>query len=116
MDERIKEIFTRKLNYYLRLKDRSQADLARAMDVTTSTVSDWCNGKKMPRSDRLQAIANWLNIQLSDLLTEKDDPVQSFEQLLWDNHGVLFRKIGSLSEDDQQLVEAFVERLTNSGE
>lgn len=116
MDEIIKGIFREKLNYYLRLRNQSQADLARAMNVTTSTVSDWCNGKKMPRSDRLQAIARWLNISMSDLLTDKAAPEQSFEQRLWDNHGVLFRKIGGLSEEDQKLVEAFVERLTDSGE
>lgn len=70
MDEKIKKIFTEKLSYYLSYRDKTQADLARAMGVTTSTVSDWCNGKKMPRSDRLQAIARWLGIELSDLLTE----------------------------------------------
>ncbi len=111
MDDKIKAIFTEKINYYLRLHDKSQADLARAMGVSSATVSDWCSGKKMPRADRLQAIASWFNIELSDLLTEKDDPVQTFEQALMYNHGVMMRHFGELSPEDQKFVSDLIEKL-----
>ena len=110
MDDKIKMIFTEKLNYYLSYRDKTQADLARAMGVTTSTVSDWCNGKKMPRSDRLQAIARWLGIELSDLLTE-GEAVQTFEQRMLYDEGVLLRHFDELSESDKQFVRDLVEKL-----
>ncbi len=53
------------------MNEKSQADLCRFIKVSSATVSDWCNGVKMPRTDKIQSICNWLSIDLSDLLTEK---------------------------------------------
>ena len=50
--------------------DKSQADMARYFGVSTATASDWYNGRKIPRADKLQAIAEWLGVGLGDLLTE----------------------------------------------
>lgn len=113
--EILNSVFAKNLNYFMELRRMSQADLARALNVATSSVSYWCRGKKIPRSDMLAAICQVLRIEMNDLLLERNTE-QTFEQRLWDNHGVLFRKIGELSEEDQKLVEAFVERLTDSGE
>ena len=116
MEDKIKRIFTEKLNYYLRIHEKTQADLVKAMGVSAATASDWCNGKKMPRADRLQAIAQWLGIELSDLLPEKDDPVQTFEQALMYNHGVMMRHFGELSDEDKQFVNTLIEKLWKGGD
>ena len=73
MAENLKEIFAKNLRKYLSLSGYTQADLTRRLNVSSATASDWCNGNKMPRSDKLQAICNWLGIDLSDLLTESSD-------------------------------------------
>ena len=69
MSEDLKKIFADNLKKYLSVRDYTQADLARKMKVSSATASDWCNGNKMPRSDKLQSICNWLKIELQDLLT-----------------------------------------------
>lgn len=70
--EDYKKIFSENLTYYLKLKGKTQADLYRYMNVSSATVSDWCNGKKLPRMDKIQSICNWLGLEKSDLLSEKD--------------------------------------------
>lgn len=71
-DERSKEIFSRNLRRYMELKEKTQADMARDLHVSTATASDWCNRKKMPRSDKLVMISNWLGIDLSELMSEEE--------------------------------------------
>ena len=74
MSEDMKKEFCKNLRKYMEINGQSQAELCRYMGVSSATVSDWCNGVKMPRSNKLSAIAKWLGIELSVLLGEKDDP------------------------------------------
>ena len=66
----LKITFARNLKQHLAEGDKTQADLARYLHVSTAAVSDWANGNKMPRTDKIQSICNWLHIDLQDLLTE----------------------------------------------
>ena len=68
-----RQIFAENLRKYLELSDKNQTDLQKYMGVSSSTVSDWIHGTKMPRMDKIQSICNWLGIQKSDLLEEKKD-------------------------------------------
>lgn len=70
MEERLNVVFSENLRHYLELNGKTQADLCAYMHVSSATVSDWCNGKKMPRVDKIQAICNWLGIGLDTILSE----------------------------------------------
>lgn len=92
MDENLRRIFSTNLRKYLELSHRTQADMARYMKISSATASDWVNGNKMPRSDKLQSLANWFHIELSDLLTEQPedkryypDDVAEIAQEIYDN-------------------------------
>lgn len=78
MDERMRNQFAKNLRKYMELRDKTQADLYRYMHVSSATASDWCNGVKMPRADKLQSIANWLGVELAVLLGEKEEPESYF--------------------------------------
>lgn len=69
--------FSKALNYYLSLKGKTQQDLINDLGYSSSTVSQWCNGKNIPRMDRINAIATYLGIDKADLL--KDPEVFSKE-------------------------------------
>lgn len=56
---------------YLELKNRSQADLADYVGVTQATVSNWCNGLKMPRMSKIDLICKFLEINRSDLMNDQ---------------------------------------------
>lgn len=72
MDEKMRKIFAENLRKYMIKNDKTQADLCRYMRISSATASDWYNGNKMPRADKLQSLANWLGIELSVLLGEKE--------------------------------------------
>ena len=70
MPDIIKEIFIKNLRYLMEAKGVTQADICREIGVSSATVSDWCNGKKFPRTDKLQRIAELLNVRPSALTSE----------------------------------------------
>lgn len=65
-----RNIFSRNLKRYMNLKRVSQSDLSRDLNITSSTISDWVNAKKYPRMDKVQLLADYLNISKSDLVEE----------------------------------------------
>lgn len=67
-EEEIKKIFSRNLTVLLEKRNKSQKDLVDFIGVSSSTVSNWCTGQKLPRMDKVQLIAGWLGVNNSDLL------------------------------------------------
>lgn len=65
-----KEIFSENLRDLLIAKKKTQSGLAKFTDSTKATVSYWCNGIVMPRSDKLDKICTYLNCSLEDLTTD----------------------------------------------
>lgn len=66
--ENIREIFSENLNRLLSEKGYQQTDLAEITGVSSGTTSSWCSGTKVPRMDKIQNIANWLGVNMSELL------------------------------------------------
>lgn len=67
-DENIKAIFKNNLARLLEQKNVPQRALAQFVGVSTATVSDWKNGKKMPLMDKIDRIASFFHVDRSDLL------------------------------------------------
>ena len=68
-----REIFVNNLRYYMKIRGIEQNDIVNALDITASTVSDWVNGKKYPRVDSMQKLADYLGVVLSDLTSDSND-------------------------------------------
>ncbi|VUZ28485.1 LexA repressor [Acetobacterium wieringae] len=66
-----KKVLAENLKYYMNLHDKSRNDLCSALDLSYTTVSDWVNGKKYPRIDKIEMMANFFGIQKSDLIESK---------------------------------------------
>ena len=73
MSEDAKQVFAQNLRRYLEIKGLTQLELAEYMGCSSSTVSDWCNGKKYPRVDKMQRIADMLGIRMSELTSSTDE-------------------------------------------
>ena len=128
MDEKLKMAFGRNLKRLLAERDKTQAELCRRLKVSSATVSDWANGKKIPRADKLQAICVWLNCELSDLLEENpkvlpdghpteyydNEVVQAVTDRLRTNpeYGVLFKASANLKPEDVEFVTKFIEKMS----
>lgn len=65
-----KNLFVYNLKRLLNARGETQADLARGLGKTESTVSDWAKGKTMPRAGSLQDIAEYFNVNISELTAQ----------------------------------------------
>lgn len=128
MDEKLKELFSKNLVEQLLAKGETQASMARYMKISSATASDWCNGRKMPRVDKIQALCNWLGIELSDLLEEKkdvqtngqeseyylDEETREIVELMHKDpqYRTLFSASRKLSKEDLQIIMSMIERMS----
>ena len=65
-----KELFGYNLRNQLEAKRKTQADLARFLDKTPTSVSRWVNGESLPRPDMLDRICVFLMCSAEDLMTD----------------------------------------------
>ncbi len=61
------------LKKYMDINNITQDKLADFMGVSQVTVSNWCNGVKLPRMNKIDKICNFFNINRSDLMDTEDD-------------------------------------------
>ena len=66
-----KEIFAKNLKRYIEQSGKDRRDLADTWGFKYSTVSEWLNAKKYPRIDKIQIMADYFGIAMSDLIEEK---------------------------------------------
>lgn len=66
-----KEIFAKNLKYYMMINNKDRNDVCRDLDFPYTTFTDWCNGKKYPRIDKIEILANYFDIKKSDLVEDK---------------------------------------------
>lgn len=65
-----KEVFSENLKKYMALNGKSRKEVCQALGYSYFTFSDWVNGKKMPRMDKVEQLANYFGIKKSDLIEE----------------------------------------------
>lgn len=66
-----KEVISKNLKYYITKSGKDRRELAEIWGFPYSTVTEWINGKKYPRIDRIEIMADYFGIQKSDLIEEK---------------------------------------------
>lgn len=69
-DEEYREIFHKKLNYYMDINNKTQSDIVNDLGISQSTVSNWCTGLKLPRMGKIQLLSDYFGINKSDLIEE----------------------------------------------
>lgn len=72
-DDLYRSVFSAKLKYYMNKNGKNQTDLMRDLHLSSSTVSSWCTGQKLPRMGKIQMLADYFGINKSDLI-EEDSP------------------------------------------
>ncbi len=70
-DDFYKKIFSRNLNHYMKKNGKTQSDLIHDLGFNKSAVSTWCNGTRLPRMDKVEQLAQYFNINRSDLMEER---------------------------------------------
>ncbi len=111
MPDNAREIFVKNLRYLMDAKGITQADICRELEVSSATASDWCNGKKYPRVDAMQRLADLLGVLYSTLTTEhglSDYADQERLEALHQNPrlGLLFDRTRKMSSADVETMLA----------
>lgn len=75
-----KNIFASNLKRYMNLNNKSRKDVCEALGFSYFTFSDWVNGKKYPRMDKVEMLANYFGILKSDLIEEKTEEHREMQQ------------------------------------
>lgn len=76
-EDQYKKIFSSNLKRYMELNGKSQIDLINDLGFNKSAVSTWCNGTRLPRMDKVDALAKYFRINRSDLIEEPKEEVDT---------------------------------------
>lgn len=71
-----REEFAKNLRYYMEKNDMVQTDIMTLTGASQSAVSDWVTGKKFPRVDKIEILAERFGIEKSDLIEEKNEDTE----------------------------------------
>lgn len=117
-----RSVFAKKLKFYMDLKGKKQSDLVNDLGYSTSAVSSWCVGSRIPRPEIIDELAKYFDVKRSDLLEYKkeDDEVGSIGNdglkvlRAYNNNSkikILFDYTHDLSDDDAQMLIDIIERM-----
>jgi transcriptional regulator with XRE-family HTH domain len=110
-----KKIFSTNLNRLMAIHNKSRKDIAQVLGLSYFTVSDWVNGKKYPRMDKVELLARYFGVTKSELIEEidvadnspKTQSISKSEQLLLE----LFRKV---PENKQEMIIQMIQVALNT--
>ena len=99
-----KEVFARNLSYYLRMRGRDQKEVAEVVGVAPSTFNEWVKGKKYPRIDKIELLANYFGILKSDLIEDKEEKNTPEEPRLSEGERMLVELFRLVPQEKQDMV------------
>lgn len=123
-EEIYKRIFSKNLNYYMELNQKTQTDIINDLGFNKSAVSTWCNGTRLPRMDKVDALAKYFKINRSDLIEDKpetdtdthyyfNDDAREMAQFMFENpeYRVLFDASRKVKKEDIEFVKQMIDRV-----
>ena len=117
MPDDLRKVFAKNLTKLLKENDITRLWIADKMGVSSSTVSDWCNGNKAPRMDKIQRLAELLNVPVSVLtssaISEEELLDRDRLQALHEDPrlGMLFDRVRKMRSEDLDFMLQLSERI-----
>lgn len=75
-----KDVFAKNLRYYMERAGKNQKEMAAVVGVSAPTFNEWLKGKKFPRIDRIEKMAQYFGILKSDLIEDKTAEHREMQQ------------------------------------
>lgn len=69
-EQEFMKIFSTNLKEYMAKYEMSNADLAKRLGVSATSVTNWTTGQKVPRMDKVDAMCRIFNCKRTDLMEE----------------------------------------------
>lgn len=119
-----KNIFAINLKHQMALHGKSRRDICEALGFSYYTFSDWVNGKKYPRMDKVEMLANYFGILKSDLIEEKtvqdrieEEPVKMaelhFEMIMDEDFTGMFDDFKKLTAEQKETIKGMIHYFAN---
>ena len=96
-----KSVMAKNLTYYVNRSGKTQKELSDIVGVATSTFNDWMKGKKYPRIDKIEILANYFGILKSDLIEDADQKAPPSEKDLTEGEKMVLELFRKIPEDRQ---------------
>ena len=106
------DVFSRNLRRYVEESGMRSMDVAAAIGVTPAAVSDWMNGKKYPRIDKIELLADLFHILKSDLIEDKSAAVPD----AFPGQEEALAIYARLTPENRKLAESYLDFLLSSQE
>lgn len=107
MSDDARRTFVDNLLKYMEEKHITQADIASELGVSKTAVSDWVHGRKYPRVDAMQKIADLFGVPMSYLtqsghVASEDETVLELKERLRTDpeYRILFKTAADVSKED----------------
>lgn len=109
--EDIKRNFSETLKAIMQKHGKTQGDLVKDLNFRQATVSDWLNGKKYPRMDKIEKLANYFDISINELLLQSVTvPVPTFSSLsLTQQEETHIKKYRQLDADGKEEIDDLID-------
>lgn len=109
-----KEVFAKNLNFYLETTGKTQKEVAEAIGVAPASLNEWIKGKKYPRIDKIEMLANYFRILKSDLIEEKGiNKTLPQAQTLTEGENMLLELFRRVPESEQPMVLDMIRVVLN---
>ena len=102
-----REILSENLQNALKRSGMDQKDLAIKLGVSPASVTNWLKGTKYPRIDKIQAIADVLNIPQSELTTDKDAKKENTSNI----ETIAAHIDGDVTDEEMKQILAFIKGI-----
>ncbi len=90
-------------------KNVTPYNVSKNTGIATSTLSDWKNGKSMPKPDKIKKIANYLDVTMEYLLTGEEKEIP--DPLLTDDFINLIDLYNSSNKDGQERIMEYAKMI-----
>lgn len=112
-----KAIFSKNLKFYIEQSGKDRRELSEIWGFPYSTVTEWINGKKYPRIDRIEIMADYFGIQKSDLIEEKQSEEQKkpvVQDGLTESQRKLIEFARTVPEDKAEMILRVIQSIVES--
>ena len=112
-DNANKLIFANNLKYQMAVNNKSRREVSEALNISYYTFSDWVNGKKYPRMDKVEMLANYFGILKSDLIEEKEKPTVQNDEFS-ENQRKLMDFVKSVPDEQAEMILRVIRSIVES--
>ena len=102
-------------------RGKSRKEVADAIGVSYFTFTDWVKGKTYPRMDKVEKLANYFGVKISDLIEKRgieDNPIETaglHTRILTDRELMeSIKEYYELSTSNQKMVRDLIHNLKKS--